>query len=594
MKNFTKHLLLAALLIATKLTFGQGFVPTGISSYSSTYTSCDSILSISLSAETSDTMSISADVYGVIDGTGFVPCNLQASVSWGDGTFGTYTAYASSPGSALSFSPAISHMFPSLGTYAVLITITNLDNNMSASDTLYYTLSCGTPMSCFTAYVFCDANADGQYDSSDEPVVNAPVIVQTDNGTLLTAYSDSSGWVILCTADGSSEGVLTIDTNWFADNGYAFIGTNYSAMVSTTYAAYFGVDCSGVSPCADLHTSVMPWTGYYQNTTNVIRVNYGNNGSSDASSVQLTLTFPAGVTPVTSSITIPGYTISGNTITWNLSSVNAYYYYTDYITFSVPGGISNGTIHQYIAQISADSPEDCNAVNDSSVLIQVVGNSYDPNEKTVDHATNLDPAQAEYLTYTIQFQNTGTAPAQDIYVIDTLSANLDWSTLEIIETSHTMQTTDLGNGVKKFSFSQIWLPDAASNEPQSHGFVTYRVKENNNLSLNSWIFNTAYIYFDANEPIVTNTTANVNAVLDLDEETMADFHVYPNPSSSDVTIQFEGSNAGLRVLDLAGKVLVTASVHSGEHLSLEGFQSGVYLFEVTIDGSSSVKRVVKR
>ena len=63
------------------------------------------------------------------------------------------------------------------------------------------------------------------------------------------------------------------------------------------------------------------------------------------------------------------------------------------------------------------------------------------------------------LTYTIRFQNTGTAPAQDIYVLDTLDANLDWSTLKIKNMSHYMQLIDLNNCMYGFEFLQYILVD---------------------------------------------------------------------------------------------------------------------------------------
>ena len=48
--------------------------------------------------------------------------------------------------------------------------------------------------------------------------------------------------------------------------------------------------------------------------------------------------------------------------------------------------------------------------------------------------------------------------------------------------------------------------DSLTNEPESHGFVTYEVEANENFG--GLIENTAHIIFDSNPAIVTNTTKN--------------------------------------------------------------------------------------
>jgi uncharacterized repeat protein (TIGR01451 family) len=138
--------------------------------------------------------------------------------------------------------------------------------------------------------------------------------------------------------------------------------------------------------------------------------------------------------------------------------------------------------------------------------------SYDPNDKSVtpageqnEHYTLIN----EELFYTIRFQNTGNDTAFNIVVRDTLSANLNQNTFRPITSSHLMQTFRNSNGVVEFRFDNILLPDSTTNEPASHGFVQYAVKPQSGLSNATAINNTADIYFDANPPIVTNTTHNL-------------------------------------------------------------------------------------
>jgi hypothetical protein len=57
-----------------------------------------------------------------------------------------------------------------------------------------------------------------------------------------------------------------------------------------------------------------------------------------------------------------------------------------------------------------------------------------------------------------------------------------------------------------FDYKNINLPDSSANEPESHGFVTFQVKQVPNLATGTEINNNVGIYFDLNDPIITNTT----------------------------------------------------------------------------------------
>ena len=148
-----------------------------------------------------------------------------------------------------------------------------------------------------------------------------------------------------------------------------------------------------------------------------------------------------------------------------------------------------------------DVPED-NDYN-SSVLLR---NSYDPNDKQVSPAGNISPefvADREFLTYTVRFQNEGTAEAIRVEVRDTLSNFLDLNTLEILGSSHTFNFLLTGNRAV-WSFENINLPTKTDSPLGSIGFFTFRVKPKANLVVGNEIGNRSGIYFDFNPPIITN------------------------------------------------------------------------------------------
>ncbi len=151
---------------------------------------------------------------------------------------------------------------------------------------------------------------------------------------------------------------------------------------------------------------------------------------------------------------------------------------------------------------------DNNISNNTLTHCFAVTNSFDPNEKEVSPVGSLEFPINDWLTYTIHFQNTGTAAAQHIQLLDTLDADLDASTFQLLSYSHTPMVQLFGSKVH-FNFVNINLVDSTTDAEASKGYVSYRIKPQANLPLGTTIENTASIYFDFNAPVVTNTVSNV-------------------------------------------------------------------------------------
>ena len=481
---------------------------------------------------------------------------------------------------------------------------TFLTSDCNMYDTINIPVNCNNACSnssCAGLFVFCDANTNGIMDAGDTPIPNAPVQFMLNTMyNLATVYTDSNGYAEYCSNYIPSQYILAqVNQYWMQQHGYTSntgILTLLTSNNQTPAPGNYPINCGTSSQCADIWTTVTPWIGYYQGNTAYIKLNIGNYGPGTAYTYTVTMSFPAGVTPITSSISLPGYTISGNTITWNLTNMPAGYSNYDVIQFSVPTGLASGTPHYYTSTITAtNNTTDCCQSNNNGNLLQLVGSSYDPNDKTVDHETNIDPTQTESLTYVVRFQNTGTAPAQNIYILDTLSANLDWATFELLETSHSMQVINLGNGVLRFDYPQIWLPDSTANEAESHGHLVYRIRENASNSVGSAISNTAHIYFDWNDAIVTNTTYNINATLGINEITADQVRMYPNPATDQVYIQAVSAMERVELVDLSGKTIVSKAIMDVQtSISLNGVEAGMYLIRITTPTGVVSKSFIKQ
>lgn len=450
---------------------------------------------------------------------------------------------------------------------------------------------------CVGGWLFCDENNNGILDPNETGFANAPVQIMGNNSSV-TVYTNANGNFFYSGNSLGGTAIVMLDQNWLNQNGYTANG-NLVFTVQTdcdlAQPVYFPINCNTqTTPCTDLWTTVQPWIGYYQNQVNYVKLKWGNNGPSAAQSYTLTLNYPAGVTPVLSSIQNSNYVLSGNSISWTVSSSSSFFTSTDIINFNVPGGLSNGVVHNYSSTIVANgNNQDCNLGNNGDSLSMILGNSYDPNDKTVNNPEIISPDVDDEMVYRIRFQNTGTAPAQNIYVLDTLDVNLDWSTFELLDATHYIQVIDLGNGVKKFNFPNIWLVDSTESYELSQGSLTYRIKENTGNSVGVDIHNTAYIYFDWNPAIVTNTTYNVNAVLGVSEMNHSNFNVYPNPFSSGIHINSEFEIEEVKLFDVHGRLIYANFIGSIDNKYLPNLNSGVYVIHVKIAGEWSTQRIIK-
>jgi hypothetical protein len=94
----------------------------------------------------------------------------------------------------------------------------------------------------------------------------------------------------------------------------------------------------------------------------------------------------------------------------------------------------------------------------------------------------------------------------------------------------------------------------------------------------STIENTAYIYFDWNDPIITNTTFHQNMWLDQINEINGGLSIYPNPAQTQISLGLTEPTQ-VQIKDINGKVIFNAQVGLGQTIDIQAFESGVYLIE---------------
>lgn len=205
----------------------------------------------------------------------------------------------------------------------------------------------------------------------------------------------------------------------------------------------------------------------------------------------------------------PDY-ITGDTLQWVLSDfVYEVSHFSPTVLIQNLGAFVGSNVCLDLSVISGAI--DVNPENDHWLYCSTVIGAIDPNDKAVYPTGSCDAGyilNEQPLTYTVRFQNTGTASAVNIEIIDSISSHLDINGIDIISTSHYMYTTLDGDSVAHFIFPDIYLADSTTDEPASHGYVVYTIKPKPGLDNNTLITNNAGIYFDFNEPVITNTVSN--------------------------------------------------------------------------------------
>jgi uncharacterized repeat protein (TIGR01451 family) len=296
------------------------------------------------------------------------------------------------------------------------------------------------------------------------------------------------------------------------------------------------------------------------------------------------------------------YSISGDTIIMdfiNLTSANNGAF-SPIINFYVSPSLQIGDTVCFTL-IETPSAKNNGVINNIQKVCFPIVNSCDPNNKLVyPQGEGVDGFIDDSLNmaYTVHFQNTGNAPALNIYILDTLDSDLDIGTFSILDNSHSMTYSFINNRVIRFDFQNINLPDSASDQQGSNGFVTYSVRQKLNLIPGTKILNTAYIYFDYNPAIVTNTTVNTiqPATVSIEDKANSEFEIYPNPSTGIINIDFNSfrQNCNIDILNSCGQLILSEKQNNRPSTSfdLSGQSKGLYVIKVQTENKVIIRKII--
>lgn len=379
----------------------------------------------------------------------------------------------------------------------------------------------------------------------------------------------------------------------------------YSSSGNKTVCLYI----STASGCKDTFCSVVnsPASGknlkvshygipYIKDTNRYSYITYQNIGTTTENGI-VEYKYPAGMTLVSS--TISPLTHIGNKITFSVGSLSPGAGGTIYIVMKTPMSFTLGSIKCDTAVILPISGDIAQGNNTSYECDSVVA-SWDPNDKTpnpkgIGPDGNIPPSTSE-IGYLIRFENEGNWRTYRVRVEDEIDPSFDINSLMIGDVSHAFRLVRNGSKLIWY-FDNIELTPKSVNPDKSHGYIQYTLQLKSGLALGTQLKNTAYIYFDANPAIITNTTKNTlkNAdgsasVRAMNADDRLDFNWTINGDK--ISLTSPSRMQAIRVYDISGKLLLDQAVNSDTYeVSNATITSGIYIVHVEIDNQTVIKKI---
>jgi len=395
--------------------------------------------------------------------------------------------------------------------------------------------------------------------------------------------------------------------------GQYSIGLNYGTYTITEQNAVFDQSCAGTATLASANQTVN--VGCAGGEPLDVQLAMANGparpGFQLHYAIDLDNLTPASTGAVTLTVTLDpvlGFLsaspapaiVAGNVLTWNLTMNQVFQHVDVTVRTQLPPDVGLiGTTLITIAQV-ATANTDGNLSNNSATSNQLVTGSYDPNDKraftSMGGTSVWTINEDEWIDYIIRFQNTGTDTAFNVVITDTLPATLDPATITWGAGSHAHSRQVFGQGVLKFIFPNILLPDSNVNEPLSHGFVGFRIRPRLPIAPGTTIENIANIYFDYNPPIITEPSVLVAELsTGIQMQGQDAVLLQPNPVDQVLSISATSAISLLRIISADGRevhvqrVLATTAV-----VDVAALKAGAYLLIAELnDGRTARERFIK-
>ena len=440
--------------------------------------------------------------------------------------------------------------------------------------------------------VFWDYNQDCVLDAGEPGIPNVRFDIQPGDGIIWSGYQGNIAFM-------AEPSIFTLEHSannpWYISNICPMAPVDVAVVADQTVGPFLWGDT--IIPFQDLTVSVgTTWLATCFTSQQQITV--CNNGNVPTSNVTLKVILP-------DMLSLPEanypYVQNGDTLEWLFDWMDPGECRQVAITDSVP--CDPNLVNEVAcisAWVSADT-SDLDMANNSDQGCLTILASYDPNDKQVriaglagvPYTESHDIAADNSLEYLIRFQNTGSAPAYNITVVDTLDTALDPQSIVPGASSH-FYTAELRGNVLFFHFPAIFLPDSTSDPLGSQGWVDFTINQAFGNQMGTIIPNTAAIYFDNNEPVVTAPSYSIiTGLVGLDELNVT-FSLFPNPTQSEFRVLASNfANVTVEVIDINGRIILTQTNYTGQPIDVSSLAQGIYPVRVKSPKGISTSKLIR-
>ncbi len=463
-------------------------------------------------------------------------------------------------------------------------------SNSSGNPQLSWFKSNGLSTNKINGLVRLDSNNNG-CDGLDYPMQNVRVNSQTSNSDTYSTFTSTNGYYqFYLSGPGNYTTSLTSTLPYYLNINPNSYSTNFTG-VNNIQSLNFCL--SSNTPTNDLEVTIYPITAANPGFESEYLIVYSNHGTTPMNG---NVKFQYDASKLTLSTSIPAYTSQSlGQIIYNFTNLNPFETKIVKLKFlvAIPPTVTMGSQLSFTSTINPIT-NDIQPTNNVFNLNQTVVASLDPNDISVLEGDSIMVNQInDYLHYVIRFQNTGTANATNVVVTNTLDNGLDWNSMQIEASSHS-NFVSIKNGKEvSFVFNGINLPYSSLNEPNSHGFVCYKIKPKNTSIPGDIFYNAAEIYFDFNSAIFTNSVSTeVIGPLNSSVFDYQNMILHPNPTSGKVNISVNFEIKSLSIYNLFGQKII--DLKNSQEIDLSNFDSGIYFIKVEdFTGRSITKKVIK-
>ncbi len=528
-------------------------------------------------------------VYGEVTGYSPTTDSIDVHYFWDDG-MDTVVRVGISSFMTDNFYAYAMHTYTSPGVYNVMAIATGPGGfaDTMINSPIYITSGCTT----VDGYAYYDNNSNCSFDTGDNAIGGVPLQIRDAAGNIIGyAYTDLTGFYSVTVPTGLTGLQILPAGYWMpiAVTATCPVGGIYTFNSTAASSFNFGFACTASG--YDLMVFPSSTNAAAPGSDGWVSL-YAGNGSCASTPSSIVLTLDPNVSYVSMNYGPAPATVVGNVLTWNTTLAGSYYWFGGFYVNVKIHTSPTATLFDTACFMLTISPTagDLDLSNNTANFCRIIGGPYDPNSKEVSPAgmgAAGEIAPNTELTYTVNFQNTGTAPAVNVYLMDTISNNLEMSTFHIVASSHSMTPYIYEGNIVRFDYPSIMLPDSNANEALSHGWVIYKIKTKPGLANGTQIKNTGHIFFDYNPAIVTNTTLNtINIALSVAEnENSLSTLIYPNPAQDQFTVEFtEEVNGLLSIVDVTGRVVKMIPVNKSKQVIVTTGELSSGLYGLSLPG----------